>query len=341
MNVHAPLCDDRRVWDAWLSVYQGPALSAADELYLFEALHAQPAPAEELAEMMGWNPAALKTVLPLLAAQGFLAVRLGRYHLTDVATTYLLHDSPFYWGHAFSILRASPTHAMFVKAVKSKPDETGQGPGGRPADAWASGQISPEMAKGVTAFMHSHSMPAAIGAADKGDFDGVERLLDVGGGSGCFSIALAQRYPGMRCTVMELAPVCEAARGYISAAGVADRVDTRTVDMFREPWPEGYHAIFMSNIFHDWTTDTCARLAASAFGALRADGRIYLHEMIISDDGSGPLPAAAFSAMMLVGTEGRQRTFAELAGLLEDAGFTDVAVAETYGYFSLVSAFKR
>jgi hypothetical protein len=42
--------------------------------------------------------------------------------------------------------------------------------------------------------MHSHSLPAAIGVARNGDFQGVRRLLDVAGGSGCFSIALALRH---------------------------------------------------------------------------------------------------------------------------------------------------
>ena len=63
-------------------------------------------------------------------------------------------------------------------------------------------------------------------------------------------------------------------------------VDTCTVDMFRQAWPKGYDAIFMSNIFHDWDLEINTRLAASAFAALSSGGRIYLHEMLINEDGS-------------------------------------------------------
>ena len=339
MPLDAPTTDDRLIWDLWLSAYYAPAMSAADELHLFEALDARPASAPELAEEKGWNEDALKTLLPLLASIGLLTVRIGRYHLTDVARTYLLHDGPFYWGHAFPVLRAIPYHGQMVAAVTAGPQAAKAR--ARPVDSWESGQLTPDMARILTAFMHSHSMPAALGLARSAAFDGVKRLLDVGGGSGCFAIAIADRRPDLRCTVMELPAVCELAAGYVAAAGLSDRIDTIVVDMFRQAWPTGYDAIFMSNIFHDWDDDTCARLAASAFAALPSGGRFYLHEMLIADDGSGPPAPAAYSAMMLVGTQGRQYTTAELSALLRDAGFATVDVTEAHGHFSLVCGHKR
>ena len=336
MTLEVPRADDRLIWDLWISAYWAPAMSAADELRLFEALDARPASAAQLAEETGWNPAALMSVLPLLASLGLLAVRLGRYHLTDVARTFLLRDSPFYWGHAFTILRSNPLHGQLVAAVTAEPAAAG-----RPVDSWESGQLSRDMARMLTAFMHSHSLPAALGVAQSADFDGVRRLLDVGGGSGCFSIALADRRPDLTATVMELPAVCELAADYIAAAGLKDRIDAVSVDMFRQEWPKGYDAIFMSNIFHDWDMDTGAKLAARAYAALPPGGRIYLHEMLIADDASGPMGPAAFSVMMLVGTQGRQYSYAELAGLLQDAGFADVGVSEAHGYFSLVCGQKR
>jgi acetylserotonin N-methyltransferase len=140
---------------------------------------------------------------------------------------------------------------------------------------------------------------------------------------------------------MELPAMCEVAQEYIQAGGVAERVDARHVDMFREAWPRGYDAMFFSNIFHDWSDATNAQLAASAFAALPAGGRIYLHEMLLDDTGNAPRTTAAFSMLMLVSTRGRQFTFRQLQTLLETAGFEDIAVTATYGYYSLVSGVKR
>ena len=340
--MHAPSFDDRPVWDVWLSAYWMPSLIAADDVGLFEAIAQQPANVEELAGQLGLNAAALRSLLPMLASIGFLAVRQGRYQLTGPAAAYLVKASPFYWGHAYSIHRQNPAAAQILGALRATPTAVVTSAGeGRAVDSWESGQLSPEMARSICAFMHSHSLPAALGVAQSLRFAETRRLLDVGGGSGCFSIALAQRWPQLACTIMELPQMCLLAQGYIEAGGVSDRVGTQTVDMFRQPWPRGYDAMFFSNIFHDWDEATCARLAALSFEALEPGGRIHLHEMVMADDGSGPVATAGFSMMMLVGTQGRQRSAVELAALLEGAGFRDVAVDPAYGYFSLVTGRKR
>jgi hypothetical protein len=207
------------------------------------------------------------------------------------------------------------------------------------ASGWASGQIDVERGRRIAAAMHSHSLPAATGLARNGDFVGVSRLLDVGAGSGCYPIAIAQANPGLRATIMELPSMCQVAQEYIRDAGVADRVDTAAVDMFREAWPQGYDAVFFANVWHDWNFETCAFLAKQTYDILPAGGRVFLHEMLLDDDGDGPLTSVSFSMLML-GTEGQQFTLPELKGLLEGAGFTDVDARHTYGYYSLVSARK-
>ncbi len=68
---------------------------------------------------------------------------------------------------------------------------------------------------------------------------------------------------------MDLAPVCRIANEYIRAAKVTAQVDTLARDMFRETWPLGYDTVFFSNIFHDWSPEVCADLAAKSLQILR------------------------------------------------------------------------
>jgi acetylserotonin N-methyltransferase len=185
--------------------------------------------------------------------------------------------------------------------------------------------------------MHSHSFPAAVGMARNGNFGGVRRLLDVAGGSGCFSIALARRHPELHCTVAELPAVAAVTREYIRRYQCERRVDAHEFNMFRDPWPEGYDAVFFSNVLHDWDADRRAELACRSRAVLPAGGRIYLHEMLLNDAHDGPLTPALFSLLML-GTRGKQFSSAELAELLSNAGFVDVSVTHSYGYYSLVTA---
>ncbi len=334
-----PTSDDRPVWDVWLSSLWLPSLTAALELSIFETLAAAPAGPDELAAKLGLRPRRCEILLRMQVSLGFLNLHMGRYRLSDTGRLYLLRDSPFFWGHVWRNADTNPLHLRLLEAVRdpSTPDPAAIG-ASPPAQAWESGQLGDELAGTIARFMHSHSLAASVGLAVNADFRDTRKLLDVGGGSGCFSISLAQRWPNLSCTIMDLPAMCRLAEEYVSKGGVAGRVDTRSIDMFREPWPRGYDAIFFSNIFHDWSPETCAELAKNARNALPKGGRICLHEMLLEDTGTGPRTTAAFSVLMLLGTKGQQFTLAELKSILDGAGFVDLQVVPTYGYYSLVSA---
>lgn len=333
-----PVVDDTVVWDSWLALYRVPALSVALELDIFESLDAQPDSPAGLAARRDFDERGLQALLPMLQQQGFLRQHGGSYQLSEAGRQYMLKASPFYWGGVFK--RLAPTlapHRLLLETINKERERAAKL---RPADGWESGHVETELAREVTAFMHSHSAAAALGMTHTCDFGGVGRVLDVGGGSGCFAIALAQAYPQLHCTVMDLPTICVLAQQYAEAAGVADRVDTVSVDMFRQPWPEGYDAHFFSNVFHDWSFETCLQLARSSHAALPPGGRILLHEMLLDDSATAPAPAVAFSLLMAMGTKGQQFTFPQLQAQLHEAGFRDASCRHSYGYYSLVSAIK-
>jgi len=343
MKLEIPTTDDRLLWDVWLSMWWLPALTVADELALFDALAERPSTPGELARRLGFDARGLDILLPMLASLGFLVPHEGRYGISNPARNFLLHGSPFYWGGVFERQRVTnPLHATIRDAVTGKAAHpVGQSSASPPVEAWESGQLDLEQARNIARFMQSHSLPAATGVVMHGDFDGVTRLLDVGGGSGCFAIALAQRHRALRCTVMDLPAMCQVAGDYIAAAGAEDRVDTLALDMFRGEWPHGFDAILFSNVFHDWSIETCTDLARKAYAALPGGGRIYLHEMLLDDTGAGPRTATAFAMLMLVATRGRQFTYPQLQAVLRSVGFVDVDVTSTYGYYSLICGVKR
>lgn len=342
MTAPFPTCDDRPIWDLWLSALWLPSVTVATELGVFESLADGPRSADAVARERKLQPRACNTLLRMLVALDLVTLHEGEYQLAPVARQYLLRSDPFYWGHVWpAFSSANANHARLRDALKiGKPEQDDGLTELPPVTVWESGQVNLEQAGRIARFMHSHSLAAAAGLARSGDFSGVRRLLDVGGGSGCFSIALAAAHAEIHCTILDLPAMCQVAAGYIRSNGAGAYVDTVSVDFFREPWPQGYDAHFFSNVFHDWTFETCAELAQRAFAALPSGGRILLHEMLLDDTGTGPRTAAAFSMLMLAGTRGQQFTFAELRGILASAGFGDITARTSYGYYSLVSGRK-
>ena len=80
--------------------------------------------------------------------------------------------------------------------------------------------------------------------------ESVRRMLDVGGGSGGYSIAFAQANPALRVDILDLATVEPIARRHIQEAGVADRVQVRAGDLRCGRLGEEYDLAFVSAICH-------------------------------------------------------------------------------------------
>jgi 3-hydroxy-5-methyl-1-naphthoate 3-O-methyltransferase len=262
-----------------------------------------------------------------------------RWRATAATRTWLHPEANGYFGPVIQHFRQDqPLHTQLLATLRT---------GDKAAvhvsasDEWERGEMSVEMARGVTAFMNAHSQASSKAIANQPVFADVRSLLDVGGGSGIFSIAVAQAWPHLQATVMEIDAVCAEADHYIGKAQLDGRVVPNSVNMFTQEWPRGHDAHFFSNVFHDWSDSTCRLLAKKSFDALPRGGRILLHEMLMDDDGCGPLAAAAFSLVMLLSTRGRQYNLPELRGFLEGAGFIDVESSQTGGgYYSLVTARK-
>ncbi|MEO6187048.1 MAG: methyltransferase [Steroidobacteraceae bacterium] len=331
--------DDRIVWDTWLSIFRFPVVSVADEVGTFAAISEQSKTTEALAADIKVDARALLIHLGLLAAMGFVERRDGRWHATAATRTWMHPEAAGYAGpliHRFK--QHQPFHAQLLQTLRT---------GGRAdgyttaSNEWERGEMAPELAKFITVFMNAHSLASSRAVAMQPLFAGVHSVLDVGGGSAIFSIELTRAWPQLRATVLEIAAICTEADGFITAAGAAQVVKTLPMNMFTQHWPQGHDVHFFSNIFHDWSDETCRLLARKSFAALPAGGCIALHEILMDDDGCGPAPAAAFSLLMLMGTKGRQYSLPELRAFLEAAGFVDVEAAQTGGgYYSLVTARK-
>jgi cyclopropane fatty-acyl-phospholipid synthase-like methyltransferase len=317
-------------------MFHFPSLTVSDEVGLFSFLNQAPATHQEVATSLALGERATEALLGVMTSLGYLVQNDSKFSLTEVSKQFLLPDSPFYWGGILHLMRSLPfSHTTLLESLQNDKatvyDEK---------DIWETHEIDLEQAKAFTRHMHSQTVAPAAGAAFQHQFTDVKRLLDVGGGSGAFSFALARQHPDLHCTILELPVVCDIAQGYIAEAGLHDRVDTHAADFFKEPFPAGYDAVLFSNILHDWGLQKCSHLVQQSFAALPPGGQIFIHEILLSETKDTPLVATAFSMCMVWVTEGKQFALHELEQLLTEAGFEEITLSPAYGYYSLVSAKK-
>jgi hypothetical protein len=331
-----PICDDRLIGQIWGSRFYLPTLILADEIGVFPFLAKAPATSAETAEHCGLSPASVEIMLGLLAALRLLLQRQGRFALTDVSRTYLLPESPYYCVDALRALGHTPLTSTSLQDLLKKDRQFPI------KQAWLAGIMSDEAAEKIAAAQYAHAWLPAMGMARHGDFSGVSRLLDVGGGPACLSIALAMHYTDMRFTVLELPAMCKQVERYVAMHGLQERIDHYAANMFDGPWPSGYDGILFSNVFHAWEYETNLKLARLSFEALPPGGKIFIHEMLLDETIDGPLGALSNSMCVFGHLGGRLYTAGELEKMLYEAGFEQFSVVSTFSATSasLVSASK-
>jgi ubiquinone/menaquinone biosynthesis C-methylase UbiE len=124
------------------------------------------------------------------------------------------------------------------------------------------------------------------------DLKGARRLLDVGGGSGAFSITLCRRFPELNATIVDFPSVHAAAAAFIREAGMSERIRFTPGDALITDWPAGQDVVLLSYLLSAVSALGVDQLLARAFAALTPGGRIVLHDFMVDDDGSGPVTAA-------------------------------------------------
>jgi SAM-dependent methyltransferase len=203
-------------------------------------------------------------------------------------------------------------------------------------DVFTSHRNRADRVRSYTRAMHGTSMAPALAWPERVDLSGHRRMLDIGGGSGAHAIGAAQQWAKLQVIVFDLAPVCGLAEEFIARYGLEDRVRTQVGDMWTDTFPP-VDLHFYSQIYHDWPPDRCRFLTRKSFEGLAPGGRVILHEMLYDDRKTGPFSTAAMNINMLLQYEaGRQYSGRELSAMLKEAGFSDIEVKPTFGYYSIV-----
>jgi 3-hydroxy-5-methyl-1-naphthoate 3-O-methyltransferase len=275
-------------------------------------------------------------MLTLFTAMGLLANRHGAFTLTQVAREHLVSTSPWFLGPYYAGLKERPVCKDILNVLKT----------GQPANwaslkdeqAWARAMERDDFAAQFTAAMDCRGIYLAPALAKNVDLRNHTHLLDIAGGSGIYACSIIAHHPHLRATIFEKKPVDAIARKCIADRGFAGQVAVTAGDMFREALPDDCDVHLFSNVLHDWDEPAVRQLIGKSFRALRPGGLLLIHDMHIDAEKTGPLPVAAYSALLMTITEGKCYSTGEIYSYLRETGFTDPRFTATAADRSLITA---
>lgn len=169
-------------------------------------------------------------------------------------------------------------------------------------------------------------------------FEGINTIMDVGGGHGGLITSILTRNPNMRGVLFDSPQVIEGAQSKIAASGIGDRCEIVVGDFFQSV-PEGADAIIMKWIIHDWNDEQSMAIMKNCHRALPENGKLMLVEAVVPP-GDEMHFAKFIDLNMLVMTGGRERTEEEFRQLYEAAGFRLTRVVPTESPFSVIEGVK-
>ncbi len=329
--------DDKILWNIIGGVLGYPAVLVAYELKLFPLLHKEPLALEEICNTLETDARATEALLAVNISLGLITEDSEKYSITPTSECYLLEESPTYMGCLLDLLLANSADLTAESLKKAMKTGKAQVYGGE--DIFESHAAQEDQARAFTRAMHSASVGPAMHWPKCIDLSSNKHILDIGGGSGAHAIGAVNQWPHLQGTVFDLPPVCKVANEIINECNLQEQITSHHGDLWNGSLPEA-DIHFYSQIYHDWPENKCRYLTQKSFDALPSDGRIIIHEMLINDDKSGPMIAAAGCVAMLLWTEGKQYSALELTQMLSNAGFIDIEIKPTYSYWSIVTGRK-
>jgi SAM-dependent methyltransferase len=306
-------------------------LAAGADLDVFNALSAAPLSAEEVAKRLRCDQRAMTILLDALSSIDMLVKSEGRYALAPKIAPLVVDNSPqsvaSMLRHQANCLRRWARLPWVVQT-------------GKPADAGSSVRGLDADQQSFIGAMHDVSNAIAEPLIREVNPGRVRCVLDIGGGSGTWTLAWLQTNPAMRAILFDLPEVIPLASERLTRCGVAERVDLVSGDFYVDPLPHGADLVWMSAIIHQNSPDENRTLFRRVAEALEPGGQLLIRDIVMEDSRTEPPSGALFAVNMLVATAGGGTyTLAEIRDGLQSTGFEDIRlIRRDQGMHSVVSA---
>jgi SAM-dependent methyltransferase len=292
-------------------------LFAASDLGIFRELaKAGKADTAHLARALGLNERGARLILDGCAAIGLLHKESGLYRNSPEAEAFLVPGHP---GDLSGALRYNrdvyPAWGRVAQLART----------GVPVEK-PELHLGEDTARTRTFVLANHGKALAMLPAVMPllDITGRRQLLDVGGGPGTFSAAIARANTGIQCTVLELAAVAAIAAELIEQEGQSGRVRLLEGDYHTTPFPPGNDVVLLFGMLHQEPAETIREILARAYCAMAPGGIVYVLDMMTDESHVNPPFSTMFGVNMALTKEhGWVFSETELCGWMTDAGFTD------------------
>jgi len=302
------------------------------ELDIFTNIDESGTSGRQIAGKLKLDEHACERLMNALVSLGFLKKQNHLFFNTAESFAFLSKKSTEYLGGLMHSNHLWNTWSNLTNVVKT-------GVSANPSEINERGE---EWLFSFISAMHDRAKKQAPQQLANIDLREVKSILDIGGGSGAFSMEFVSRKPGIEAAVFDLPKVVPITKKFLEKEGFSDIIRTYAGDYTKDKLPAGFDMVFLSAIIHSNSLEVNQDLIRKCFGSLNRNGKIIIQDWIMNNDRTQPTSGAVFAVNMLVGTEaGDCFTEQEVTEMLDAGGFKDIPRIEFETGYSQMVAHKK
>jgi predicted O-methyltransferase YrrM len=250
----------------------------------------------------------------------------GTYSNSPNSEKFLVRSSKYFYGDYLRLQMGQ----QFYRHMQTLPQimKTGKGP------TYEKLFADPAEADTYTRAQHNGSMATAGSLNKRVDFSNARSMLDIGGGSGAFSIMICRKQPQLSARILEFPEVANTGEKFL--AQESDEVSSR-IQYVRgsclDAWPESlgkdHDVALISYVSESVPHGAVPMLYERAFERLKPGGMLIVHSFMVDDSLDGPLLGALWSLQhVAVNADGLGLHPANVGDMMKKAGFADIKTSE-------------
>lgn len=321
-----------RIEDLSSSVYESFAMLSGIQLDLFTHLAECPQTAEDLASQLDVRPDRLSVLCYALVAARLLTISDGRFSNTEESDRFLVRGKPEFLGERHQIWSQIWSAAM--QTAESIRTDT-------PQARLDFGSLSDDERKAFFSGLHPGALAGGREFAAAHDFSPFQTMLDVGTGSGGFSLGLTEKWTHLDVTLVDLASITPVTRRFLEEADATNRIAIVAADLVGTSCPgellDSFDVAVLKNFLQVLSPNDVQSALRHVIQTLHPGGRIYVTGHILDDTRTTPIETARFNLVFLnIYENGQAYTRNEYETWLSETGFADIVFLED----DLVTAIK-
>ena len=307
------------LWAARVSM----TLAAAIDLDVFTIIAGGKRTAVDIAKAAQASQRHMQRLLEALVGVGYLTKKGSLFGLTPAASTFLVRGKPTFMGtFAEETVLTLPSWARLAEVVRT-------GKSVAAVDTAEGREFFPKLVKAIFPLTYGGAR-GLVASLSPAKLMKIERVLDIGAGSGAWSLPFAQANPKLRVTAQDYPEVLPTTRQFAQQFGVARQYDYIEGDFRQTDFGQKlYDIVLLGQVIHSEGEKWGKALIAKSYRALKPGGTLVIAEMIPNDSRTGPVFPLLFGLNMIVNTtEGDVYTMAEYKQWLKQAGFKSVKTVQ-------------